>query len=131
MPISCVLIVEDNEPNLHLMEAVLKGMGYKILSATDGEEGVRLAREMLPNLILMDIQMPKMDGLTATRLIKSTPETCRIPVIAVTAHTMLRDRENALKAGCDDYIGKPLNTPLFREKIRRLLRPIPRPAGGK
>ncbi len=131
MPISCVLIVEDNEENLHLMEAVLQALGYQTLSATDGEEGVRLAKEMLPDLIIMDIQIPKMDGLTATRLIKSTPETCRIPVIAVTAHTMLRDRQAALKAGCDDYIGKPLNTGLFREKIRILLRPIPSPAGGK
>ena len=131
MPISCVLIVEDNEPNLHLMEAVLKGMGYKILSATDGEEGVRLAREMLPDLILMDIQMPKMDGLAATRLIKSTPEPCHIPVIALTAHTMLSDRENALKAGCDDYIGKPVNTRVFREKIRSLLCLTPSPASGK
>lgn len=131
MPISCVLIVEDHEANLHLMEAVLKGLGYQTLSATDGEEGVRLAREMLPDLILMDIQMPKMDGLAATRLIKSTPETCHIPVIAVTAHTMLSDRENALKAGCDDYIGKPVNMRLFREKIRSLLCLIPSPESGK
>ena len=131
MPISCVLIVEDHEANLHLLEAVLKGLGYLTLSATDGEEGVRLAREMLPDLIIMDIQMPKMDGLAATRIIKSTPETCRIPVIAVTAHTMLSDRENALKAGCDDYIGKPVNTRVFREKIRSLLCPIPSPESGK
>ena len=131
MPISCVLIVEDHEANLHLMEALLKVPGYQTLRATDGEEGVRMAREMLPDLILMDIQMPKMDGLAATRLIKSTPETCHIPVIALTAHTMLRDRENALKAGCDDYIGKPVNTRLFREKIRSLLCPIPSPASRK
>ncbi len=131
MPISCVLIVEDNEANLHLMEAVLQALGYQTLSATDGEEGVRLAREMLPDLIVMDIQLPRMDGLTATRLIKSTPETSKIPIIAVTAHALLRDRENALKAGCDDYIAKPLNARLFREKIRSLLRPIPSPAGGK
>ncbi len=86
---------------------------------------------MLPDLIVMDIQLPRMDGLTATRLIKSTPETSKIPIIAVTAHALLRDRENALKAGCDDYIAKPLNARLFREKIRGLLRTIPSPAGGK
>lgn len=113
-----VLIVEDNEANLHLMKEVLRPLGFTILVAGDGEEGVRMARENLPDLIVMDIQLPKMDGLTATRLIKSTPETCRIPIIAVTAHALLRDRENARKAGCNDYVTKPLNTRLFREKVR-------------
>ncbi len=113
-----VLIVEDNEANLHLMKEVLKPLGFAILVANDGEEGVRLARENVPDLIVMDIQLPVMDGLTATRLIKSTPETCKIPIIAVTAHALLRDRENARKAGCNDYVTKPLNTRLFREKVR-------------
>lgn len=129
MPEPRVLIVEDNEANLHLMQEVLKPLGYEILVASDGEEGVRLARERLPDLIVMDIQLPKMDGLTATRLIKSTPETCRIPVIAVTAHALLRDKENAQKAGCNDYVTKPLNTRLFREKVRGFLQPSPAPAG--
>ena len=118
MPEPCILIVEDNEANLLLMKEVLKPLGFTILVANDGEEGVRMSRERLPDLIVMDIQLPKMDGLTATRLIKSTPETCRIPIIAVTAHALLRDRENARKAGCNDYVTKPLNTRLFREKIR-------------
>ena len=129
MPEPCVLIVEDNEANLHLMQEVLKPLGYRVLIARDGEEGVKLAREALPDLIVMDIQLPKMDGLTATRLIKSTPETCRIPVIAVTAHALLRDRENAQKAGCNDYVTKPLNTRLFREKVRNILQPAPAGTG--
>ena len=124
MPISCVLIVEDNEANLLLMKEVLKPLGFTILVANDGEEGVRMARENLPNLIVMDIQLPKMDGLTATRLIKSTAETCRIPIVAVTAHALLRDRENARKAGCNDYVTKPLNTRLFREKIRSFFQAV-------
>ncbi|MEE9230501.1 MAG: response regulator, partial [Acidobacteriota bacterium] len=95
-----------------------------ILVANDGEEGVRMARENLPDLIVMDIQLPKMDGLTATRLIKSTAETCRIPIVAVTAHALLRDRENARKAGCNDYVTKPLNTRLFREKIRSFFQAV-------
>jgi two-component system cell cycle response regulator DivK len=127
----CVLIVEDNDANMHLMQEVLKPLGYTIIVANDGEEGVRLAREKLPNLIVMDIQLPKMDGLTATRLIKSTPETCRIPIIAVTAHALLRDRENARKAGCNDYVTKPLNTRLLREKIRGFLQPAGAPAEKK
>jgi CheY-like chemotaxis protein len=123
MPEPCVLIVEDNEANLHLMQEVLRPLGFRILVANDGEEGVRLAREKLPDLIVMDIQLPRMDGLTATRLIKATPETCRIPVIAVTAHALMRDKENAQKAGCNDYVTKPLNTRLFRDKVRNLLQP--------
>ncbi|MCZ6777530.1 MAG: response regulator [Acidobacteria bacterium] len=120
----CILIVEDNEANLHLMKEVLKPLGFTILVANDGEEGVRMARENLPDLIVMDIQLPKMDGLTATRLIKSTAETCRIPIVAVTAHALLRDRENARKAGCNDYVTKPLNTRLFREKIRSFFQAV-------
>ncbi|MEE9217688.1 MAG: response regulator [Acidobacteriota bacterium] len=120
----CVLIVEDNEANLLLIQEVLRPLGFQILLARDGEEGVRLAREKLPDLIVMDIQLPRMDGLTATRLIKSTPETSKIPIIAVTAHALLRDRENAQKAGCNDYVTKPLNIRLFREKIRSLMRPL-------
>ncbi len=124
MPEPCVLIVEDNEANLLLIQEVLRPLGFQILLARDGEEGVRLAREKLPDLIVMDIQLPRMDGLTATRLIKSTPETSKIPIIAVTAHALLRDRENAQKAGCNDYVTKPLNIRLFREKIRSLMRPL-------
>ncbi len=131
MPISCVLIVEDNKVNLYLMKEVLKPLGFTILVANDGEEGVRMARENLPDLIVMDIQLPKMDGLTATRLIKSTPETCRIPIIAVTAHALSRDRENAIKAGCNDYVTKPLNIRLLRDKIQSLLCLIPSPESGK
>ena len=126
-----VLIVEDNEANLLLMKEVLKPLGFTILVANDGEEGVRLAREHVPDLIVMDIQLPVMDGLTATRLIKSTPETCKIPIIAVTAHALLRDRENARKAGCNDYVTKPLNTRLFREKVRAFFQTAGATPGNK
>jgi two-component system cell cycle response regulator DivK len=103
-----ILVVEDNPLNMQLMAAILGGAGYAVLQATDAQAGLELARRERPALILMDIQLPGMDGLSATRLLKDDPETRGIPVIAVTAYAMTGDRERILAAGCDDYLSKPV-----------------------
>jgi two-component system cell cycle response regulator DivK len=104
-----ILIVEDNAANMKLAVFVLQSAGYTVLSAADAEAGLSLARDEQPNLILMDIQLPGMDGLEATRLLKSDDATRAIPVIALTALAMKGDEERIRAAGCDGYIAKPLN----------------------
>lgn len=104
-----ILVVEDNIDNMTLIEDVLLSLDYQVLKATDGLEGVEAAEKQSPDLILMDLSLPKMDGWTATRTIKSQQHLKQIPIIALTAHAMLGDRERALEAGCDDYITKPIN----------------------
>jgi len=104
-----VLVVEDDPKNLKLFRDLLQRFGFEVTEATDGEMGVEAARSGQPDLILMDIMMPKMDGLEATRIIKADPETKHIPVVALTSFAMSGDRERALSAGCDDYIAKPVD----------------------
>lgn len=116
-----VLIVEDNEMNRDMLSRRLKRKGFDISIAVDGQEGVDKAREIHPDIILMDMSLPKIDGWQATRLIKSNPDTKRIPVVALTAHAMPEDREKALDAGCDDYDTKPVELPRLLEKIQILL----------
>jgi len=118
---STILIVEDNEKSLKLVRDVLRYKGYRTLEATTGNEGVRLAREAKPDLILMDIQLPGMDGLTAARLLRQDPVTAGIPVVALTAHAMKGDRERALKAGCNGYIAKPIDTRRFLAQVQAFL----------
>jgi two-component system, cell cycle response regulator DivK len=113
-----ILVVEDNADNMILMNDVLRSLNYEILKAKDGEEGVAMAKANVPDLILMDLSLPRMDGWTATGLIKAEAALAHIPVIALTAHAMSGDRERALQAGCDDYITKPLNLREFAGKIR-------------
>jgi CheY-like chemotaxis protein len=105
-----VLIVEDIPVNLMLAEAVMAAAGYYVITASSAEEALRLLRSVHPNVILMDVQLPGVDGLTLTRQLKADPTTARIPVIALTAHAMKGDEEAALAAGCDGYISKPLDT---------------------
>ena len=112
-----ILVVEDNRDNMTLIKDVLSSLDYEVLSAKDGEEGLHSARTEKPSLILMDLSLPRMDGWTATRQLKSDPELAHIPVIALTAHAMIGDRERALSAGCDDYVSKPIN---IRELIHKL-----------
>ncbi|MEO1439994.1 MAG: response regulator, partial [Chloroflexota bacterium] len=104
-----ILVIEDNSDNMTLITDILNSLNYTVIQATDGEVGVQKANEDRPDLILMDLSLPKMDGWTATRQIKATPEIESIPVIALTAHAMVGDRERALEAGCDDYVSKPIN----------------------
>jgi two-component system, cell cycle response regulator DivK len=116
-----ILIVEDEPKNMKLLRDLLQRFGYEILEASDGEEGVISAREKTPNLILMDIMMPKMDGLEATRIIKADTKTKHIPVIALTSYAMKGDREKTIEAGCDGYIAKPIDIQEVLKTIENFL----------
>ena len=118
---SKILIVEDNEVNRKMLSRRLRRRGYEVIFSEDGKEGVAKARSDLPDLILMDMDLPVLDGWSATRKIKSSPETRSIPVIAFTAHAMAGDREKALEAGCDDYDTKPVEFSRLLGKIETLL----------
>lgn len=116
-----ILIVEDNEKNLKLFRSLLNSQGYETVEARDGEEGIRLAKDQKPDLILMDIQMPVMDGVTATRILKENPETKDIPVIALTSYAMKGDRERFLSEGFVEYIAKPIKLDEFLGVVRKYL----------
>jgi CheY-like chemotaxis protein len=120
---SRILLVEDNEMNRDMLSRRLIRRGYEVVIALDGESGLALAESESPDLILMDMSLPLLDGWEATRLLKSTPSTRGIPVIALTAHAMSSDRDKALEAGCDDYDTKPIELPRLLEKIETLLAP--------
>jgi len=105
-----ILIVEDNPRNLRLLTMILRDKGYNLLQATDGEEALAMAREERPDLIIMDIQLPKIDGLEVTRRLRQTPGLSQTPIVAITAYAMRGDREKAIEAGCDTYVLKPINT---------------------
>jgi CheY-like chemotaxis protein len=116
-----VLVIEDNELNMKLVVALLTLKKLKVLCAEDAESGLRLAREHRPDLILMDIQLPGMDGLTATRLLKEAPDLKDIPVVALTSYAMQGDMEKSMAAGCAGYIAKPIDTRGFMECIQTFL----------
>lgn len=116
-----ILVVEDNSLNLELVTDLLEATGFSVTCARTAEEGLRLAREELPELILMDLSLPGMDGLAATRALRADPATRHILVIALTAHAMRGDREMAVIAGCDDYLAKPIDTRTFPNHIRNFL----------
>ena len=116
-----ILVVEDNERNLKLVRDVLQFAGYEVLSARSGEQGVALARERVPDLVLMDLQLPAMNGAEALRILRADPLTREIPVVAVTAFAMKDDRERALDAGFDSYLEKPINVRAFPELVRGFL----------
>jgi two-component system, cell cycle response regulator DivK len=116
-----ILIVEDNEMNLDMLTRRLTKRGYEIVAATDGLEGIQLANQEQPDLVLMDMSLPKMDGWEATKHLKTDTATSSIPVIALTAHAMVGDREKALEAGCDDYDTKPIDLARLLLKIGGLL----------
>ncbi len=105
-----VLIVEDNLLNMELATDVLEAAGYQVCQAWNAEDGMDLARRERPDVVLMDVGLPGMDGLTAARLLKADPQTAVLPVVALTAHAMSGDRERALEAGCDGYVSKPIDT---------------------
>ena len=116
-----VLIVEDNPMNLELITDLLEISGYSILQATTAEEGINIAKTESPVLILMDIGLPEMDGLTATKILKNDEKTKKIPIIALTSHAMLGDEEMIRNAGCEGYITKPINTREFPKEIAQYL----------
>jgi CheY-like chemotaxis protein len=116
-----ILLVEDNEMNRDMLSRRLERRGYAVLIATDGEEGVSLARKEKPDLILMDMSLPVVDGWEATRRIKAEDETRHIPVIALTAHAMTTDEQRAREAGCDDFDTKPIELARLLAKIEKLL----------
>jgi CheY-like chemotaxis protein len=116
-----ILVVEDNERNLKLVRDILQFAGYEVISARSGEQGVAFAREQAPDLVLMDLQLPAMDGTEALRILREDPLTRDIPIVAVTAFAMKDDRERALDAGFDSYIEKPISVRTFPELVRGFL----------
>src|SRR6476660_72703 len=116
-----VLLVEDNEMNRDMLSRRLTRRGFDVLMAVDGKQGVQMAKTEMPDLILMDMSLPVLDGWEATRQIKAEASTQSIPLIALTAHAMAGDRDKSLQAGCDDYDTKPIELPRLLDKMDRLL----------
>lgn len=116
-----ILVIEDNRDNMTLIVDVLSSLDYEVIQALDGEQGLTVARQEKPDLILMDLSLPRMDGWTATRELRKLPGFQRLPIIALTAHAMIGDRERALQAGCTDYISKPINLQELARKLRQHL----------
>ena len=116
-----ILVVEDNEANRILMRQILKYSGYKVLEAADGAAGLAMAREHMPDLILLDLQMPVMGGFAVIRELRQTPELSKLKVIAVTSFAMKGDREKALEAGFDEYVTKPIDTRKFVELVKNII----------
>lgn len=117
-----ILIVEDNDKNMKLARDILQAKGYATLEAVTGEDGVRLAKEQRPALVLMDIQLPGINGIEALRQLRADPATASIPVIAVTASVMASDRRQITDAGFDGYVAKPINLKEFVDAVRRGLK---------
>jgi len=117
-----ILLVEDNELNRDMLTRRLERRGFQVVSAIDGRAGIAMGQSEAPDLILMDMSLPDVDGWEATRLLKSASETRSIPIIALTAHAMSGDRERALEAGCDDYDTKPVEITRLVEKIDTLIK---------
>jgi two-component system cell cycle response regulator DivK len=122
MSAQVVLLVEDNERNLKLARDVLEYAGFTVLVATTGEDAVATAQRCSPHVILMDLQLPGIDGHAALSLLRADSTTCNIPVVALTAFAMAQDRDRALAAGFDGYLEKPINVRLFPDQVREHLR---------
>jgi two-component system cell cycle response regulator DivK len=118
---SVILIIEDNEKNMKLVRDVLRVKGYQTLEAGNAEDGIELATQRKPDLVLMDIQLPGMNGIEALGVLRASPATSAIPVVAVTASVMQQDRKQITEAGFDGYIGKPINLKEFLETVRSML----------
>ena len=116
-----ILLVEDNEMNRDMLSRRLERRGYQVIIALDGEQGVSMAQSERPDLILMDMSLPVLNGWEAARQLKGAPETQAIPIIALTAHAMVGDREKAIEAGCDDFDTKPIELPRLLDKIEAVL----------
>jgi two-component system, cell cycle response regulator DivK len=116
-----VLVIEDNERNLYLVTFILEKCGYQVVQARDGQTGIRLAREVIPDLVLLDIQLPVMDGYAVAREMTKDSDLRGIPIVAVTSYAMVGDRERVLAAGCMGYIEKPINPATFVTEIEQYL----------
>lgn len=116
-----ILVVEDNENNMYLMRFMLQKAGYHVIEARDGKTGVEIALKEKPDLILMDMQLPIMDGYQASKKIRESEDMKEIPIIAVTSYAMVGDREKSLNAGCTAYLEKPINPEIFMQQINKYL----------
>jgi two-component system cell cycle response regulator DivK len=125
-----VLSVEDNPANRRIVRDLFEKSGYLVIEATSGEEGVALAARERPDVILMDVQLPRMSGYDAARAVKANPELRHIPIIAVTSYALSGDQEKVLEAGCDDYVTKPFRPRLLLEKVERVLNEGHDPGSG-
>lgn len=117
-----ILIIEDNPLNVELAADLLQASGFRIHSTQTAEDGIRLARELMPDLVLMDISLPGMDGLSATRTLKMDPVTSHLTVVGLTAHAMMGDEGTALHAGCDGYLTKPIDTRTFVSSVKQFIK---------
>ena len=116
-----ILIIEDNEQNLYLTRFILEANGYEVVAARDGHSGVDMAAQELPDLILLDIQLPGMDGYAVARALRHNPDLAGTPIVAVTSYAMVGDRERGLEAGCNGYIEKPINPETFMAEVEEHL----------
>ncbi len=125
---SKILIVEDNEASRDMLSRRLSRRGYQVIAASDGKRGITMAREQSPDLIVMDMSLPELDGWEATRRLKADPATRAIPIVALTAHAMASDRKKAMDAGCDDYHTKPVDFENFVRSLHGFLKVASGPA---
>ncbi|MCK4696987.1 MAG: response regulator [Dehalococcoidia bacterium] len=126
-----ILVIEDNEQNIYLVTFILEKHGYQVVQARDGREGIELAGRVQPALILLDIQLPEMDGYAVGRELRSNPALDDVPIVAVTSYAMAGDRERILAAGCDGYIEKPINPETFIDDVEQYLPARPAGRGGE
>jgi two-component system, cell cycle response regulator DivK len=124
-----ILLIEDNEQNRYLATFLLEQHGYKVVPAVDGRSGIELAPALMPHLVVLDIQLPMMDGYEVARALRAIETLRDTPIIAVTSHAMVGDREKALAAGCNGYIEKPINPDSFVAEVASFARPAPARAG--
>ena len=120
---SLILIVEDNEKNMKLVRDILQAKGYETVEAITGEEGVKLAAEKMPDLVLMDIQLPGMNGIEALKVLRADPATAKIPIVAITASVMQQDKQQVVDSGFDGFIEKPINLREFLATVQSALKP--------
>jgi two-component system cell cycle response regulator DivK len=125
-----ILVIEDNEQNLYLITFILEKHGYQVVQARDGQTGIEKACQEKPDLILLDIQLPGMDGYAVARELRSNPAFDKVPIVAVTSYAMVGDRERILAAGCEGYIEKPINPATFMAEVERYLPGQPPVEGG-
>ena len=116
-----ILVIEDNEQNIYLVRFMLEKHGYHVIEARNGQEGLDQAAKQLPHLILLDIQLPVMDGYAVAKALRNNPDLENVPIVAVTSYAMPGDRENVLAAGCSGYIEKPINPDIFLDQIKSFL----------